>query len=335
MFVINKKSRSALQNVVFSDLHCQSRPYGYSAVELVIVLAIVGFTACCLLMVLPGGRETARQAHCQKNLMQIGIGVQLYDQLHQRYPASQLSTADDSVKSPIQLMLESLSVDDFRDLRIGTELPKAKGAPLVVTRMPGLICPSDSYANSPRLSTGISYRANVGDDFGGTNGPFSSILPIGSHSVEESDGLSYTAGFAERLIGTGQDRIPDQANYLDVPNPITALDATTNIPGSKWLGDAGSSWAKNGWRSAIYSHAIPPNATKSRIAHDGQTAAMSASSAHPARVHVWMLDGSLRVVLPTIDLKVWKGLGSTQTNPPTNDAVQAGLDLKAQSESPR
>ena len=44
------------------------------------VLAIMGLFILCLFMILPRRRETARMASCQRNLMQIGTALGLYDQ---------------------------------------------------------------------------------------------------------------------------------------------------------------------------------------------------------------------------------------------------------------
>ncbi len=37
---------------------------------------------------------------------------------------------------------------------------------------------------------------------------------------------------------------------------------------------------------------------------------MGASSGHVNRVNVLMLDGSLKVITPTIDPKIWAGMGT-------------------------
>ena len=292
------------------------RRRGYSVVEVLVVLAILGFAICCVLTVLPSGRETARLANCQKNLMRIGRAVQLYEQSQRRYPASQFSEPGSSGRSPIQIMLDSLTIADFRDLKSVNEPPKPSGVPRVGTRVPGLICPSDTNAHSELASTALSYRANVGDDFAGTNGPFAANQVVGSGTVESADGLSYTAGFAERLVGTGRDGVADRANYREQPYPITSACAATKDRVSGWRGDAGSSWADPGWRSAIYSHAVPPNPGTSCISLDGRTAAMTASSAHPGRINVWMLDGSLRGITPSVNPAVWQALGGYRTQTP-------------------
>ena len=290
---------------------------GLAVVEVFIVLAITFFVIFCVLIVLPRGRETARMATCQKNLMQIGIAVQLYQQTDRLYPTSNLTAAGPSGQSPVQKMLMGFMIPDFLEIRDLTQPPKPVGAPDPKAKVPGLICPSDARAGSLGSSLAISYRANAGDDFLGSTGPFAPGSSISAADVEAGDGLSFTAGFAERLIGTGRDDVPAPANYREQPGPITGPWVPNDQLNGRWRGDAGSSWADPGWRSAIYAHAIQPNSLTTSVATDGRTAALSASSAHPGRINVLMLDGSLRGTTPTINPAVWKSLGAFRS--PTNN----------------
>ena len=47
---------------------------GYTAVDVLVVLLLIGIVFFFLLMAMPRGRETARQVGCQKNLAQICQG---------------------------------------------------------------------------------------------------------------------------------------------------------------------------------------------------------------------------------------------------------------------
>ena len=75
---------------------------------------------------------------------------------------------------------------------------------------------------------------------------------------------------------------------------------------ARWHGDAGSSWAVAGYRSTLYNHALAPNAPVSCVGGDGQAAFMGASSGHVRGVNLLMLDGSVKLVVPTIDPAVWR-----------------------------
>ncbi len=60
-----------------AQAHCRA---GYTAVDVLVVLLLIGIVFFFLLMAMPRGREAARLAGCQKNLAQIGLALGLYDQ---------------------------------------------------------------------------------------------------------------------------------------------------------------------------------------------------------------------------------------------------------------
>ena len=57
-------------------------------------------------------------------------------------------------------------------------------------------------------------------------------------------------------------------------------------------------------------HAMPPGATPSTISEDGTSARMGASSGHGGRVHVLILDGSVRPFSYGVDPEVWRALAN-------------------------
>jgi prepilin-type processing-associated H-X9-DG protein len=75
---------------------------------------------------------------------------------------------------------------------------------------------------------------------------------------------------------------------------------------SRWRGDAGSSWRTCDYATTLYNHALPPDGQPSCIERDGQAAFMGASSGHTRGVNMLLLDGSVTLVVPTVDPKVWR-----------------------------
>ncbi len=154
-----------------------------------------------------------------------------------------------------------------------------------------------------------------------------------------TDGTSNTAMFSERIKGSGFDlatssptlydmiTMPGRANAMLAPD--TMMQQCMTFDGSpspyhfnsagRWL--PGSDWS-NGWpfgfySSTLYNHVAPPNwqywdcGSWSAIPDaPGEHAIVSAHSDHSGGVNVALVDGSVRLVSDTIDLQVWRTVGT-------------------------
>jgi prepilin-type N-terminal cleavage/methylation domain-containing protein len=64
----------------------RTRRKGFTLVELLVVIAIIGILIALLLPAVQAAREAARRASCSNNLKQIGLGLHMYHDTHQRLP---------------------------------------------------------------------------------------------------------------------------------------------------------------------------------------------------------------------------------------------------------
>jgi type II secretory pathway pseudopilin PulG len=275
---------------------------GLGAVEVIVAAAIVGVLILYLLISMPRGREAARRATCQRNLMQIGTAVGLYHQAVGQLPPVELDGP-----SPVAQMLNELKQPDFLGLTDRKTLPKPAAAPAGNRPVRGFICPSDNAASDGRHPSPISYRANTGDTSNGKGGPFSFGRTVRLGEVESAKGTGFVAAFSERLVGNGAD---DLASYLRVSGPVKSSGCP--IPERPdWRNDAGVSWIESSYVSTLYNHAATPNARPTCVATDGKSATMGASSHHAEGVHVLMLDGAVRNYRPSVSLDIWQALATT------------------------
>jgi type II secretory pathway pseudopilin PulG len=281
---------------------------GLGLIEVIVVLVIVAFVGLLLITALPRQRESSRSAVCRSNLMQIGMALALYEQSARQLPTVPDLSSKNAV-SPLGAMLGELGLADFTGLDPRQAPPKARThANVVERRLPAFICPSDPIATSSLFLTPLSYRASTGDCSDGRTGAFAPGKLVRSADVEAGDGLAYTAAFTERLVGNLQP-VPDLRNYAVVPGPVGDQGCPRALQ-SAWQGDAGSTWMVAEWRSTLYNHVLTPDASPSCVADDRGTSTIGASSGHPQRVHVLLLDGSVRPFTPQVDAKIWRGLGN-------------------------
>ena len=285
-------------------------------VEVLVVLALAVTVALIFLMALPRAREQARLAGCRRNLGQIGMALALYDQFQNHLPTvgqpeapgdQEPAAMAGAASSPLWTLLETLVLPDFTELIDPKHAPAARpGEVPGETTVPGFVCQSDPGALAGRFRAPVSYRAATGDSPAGDNGPFAPGRTFSLAAIEAADGKSYTAGFAERLVGNQNNGVASLTAYQLVPDRISPAGCPRAADTSVWRDDGGSSWRGCDYRSTLYNHALPPNGQPSCIARDGQTGFIGASSGHTRGLNMLLLDGSVSLVVPTINPKVWR-----------------------------
>lgn len=277
---------------------------GTTLTEVVIIIAILAVLALFILMAVPRSRENARLKTCEDNLRKLGVVMGYYDSMNGHLPM--IPAAGERGPGPLAEMLGHFGLGDLE--KIGTDDTSwavRKQLPTSDHFVREFVCPSDPRAMRGGFPAPVNYRANTGSRTNGVGGPFAFGATTKIAESEDSAGSDFTAGFAERLVGTRTAEHDPLSDYRKVPGPVDEAPCPTG-PTSDLEGDAGSSWSISNWTSTLYSHAMPPNAMPSCIAQDGRTARMGASSAHAGRVNVLMLGGSVRGFSPTIDLGVWQ-----------------------------
>lgn len=185
------------------------------------------------------------------------------------------------------------------------------------------LCPSDAGAFT---ETGNNYRGNTGvgccarpsaerPDSG--NGLFPELGVVSAALVP--DGLSHTAAFSERLRGTGrrESLVPARDFFPWAGAAPTADDLILRCrpaarPSERRFVESGRWWFWTGRERTLYNHAQPPNGPvpdciDGAFLVDGMA---TARSWHPGGVGVLMGDGSVRFVLDSTAVEVWRALGT-------------------------
>ena len=128
----------------------RSTPTGFTLVELLVVVAIIGILIGMLLPAVQQVREAARRTQCLNNLAQIGLALQNFEYAHQHFPAGVIESKGPilsvpngqhvSFLVPILPYMEQQGVFDNFDIEAGTYAAVNAAAREIV--IPTYICPS-------------------------------------------------------------------------------------------------------------------------------------------------------------------------------------------------
>jgi prepilin-type N-terminal cleavage/methylation domain-containing protein/prepilin-type processing-associated H-X9-DG protein len=290
---------------------------GFTIIELIVALAILGLLAAVLVPAVQSVRATARQSTCQNNLHQWGTAWQAALQSRGAFPTS-IEKGD----RPYQSLLPYLDQVDLGRRLNANEIPDS---------LPDLevcLCPDDSVVWGSQIGN-TSYFLNEGTYF--RNGPrgyngFSSGSRKDTRPQEITDGLSQTAAMCERLVrhdGAWTDQeMRTHAKRFFVLTPrqytvhgdegataamcrdeATGFYSTWGLYTSFWLPVSGG-----------YDHMLTPNqsgclnGTLSQF--NPEVFLASATSLHAGGVNCLYADGRVAFTSETIDANVWKAVGS-------------------------
>lgn len=210
--------------------------------------------------------------------------------------------------------------------------PARENAEICRLQIPTFLCPSDlSIAGDWRGQN--NYVGNQGSwlcDRGHRPGGPSDVAPEETQPgiifylshvkmKDIKDGASNTAFLSEKIRGQGFPNprsdmfIMSHQSSLDATfNTCSNIDATTATPlTSKW----GWSWVMGENCCTLYNHVATPN--KNTCGGTGFPGTMTnmamqvpPSSHHPGGVQVAFGDGGVRFVNDTVDLTIWRGIGT-------------------------
>lgn len=321
---------------------------GFTLVELLVVVAIIGLLIMLLLPAVQAARESARRLSCTNNLKQIGIALHAYHGAHGVLPfgcgpdrdgpvASLGSLGDRRYSTHSQLLpyLEQKPVYDAINFNVAPFHPYINAATwneevyaapqaLVVNgraatvQISCFLCPSDTDRirapwghNNYRACNGGSWSGRLGNGMFGQN----SKVRFG----DVRDGLSQTAMFSERVKGTwNHDSYEPQSSIFDLAGVWTEEAfreecARLTFQEAKQYDhdvESGQTWLEGNMNWTRYNHVLPPNrlACKNGFTWDG--VALPPSSRHPGGVNVLFGDGTVRFVAETVDAELWHGAGT-------------------------
>ena len=217
---------------------------GFTLVELLVVVAIIGVLIALLLPAVQMARESGRQIQCRNNLHQIALAMHNYQTSVGAFPPSfcvnPANTADKggmwSAQARLLPYLEQGAVFTQINFNTDYDTATASGVPVKTIRPAPYLCPDETNdlqrvdGNGAAIHYPLNYAFNLGvwfvfDPRGGTN-PDGAIFPNSrTKPADFRDGLSNTLMASEVKAYTPYVRNSRQATTTipALPAEISAL----------------------------------------------------------------------------------------------------------------
>ncbi len=296
---------------------------GFTLVELLVVITIIGILIGLLLPAVQAAREAARRMQCSNNLKQLMLGMHSYHEALGCFPPGSLAYDGDNRASTqpvhhwtmfIWPYVELGNLAEAYDWDVGFRGPdySAVNGDVFAMTIPLYQCPSDN----PGFSSGNRSRSN----YVACHSPDGSLMEKGITNFDKScndqhNPATERALFNWQLSRAIRDVRDGTANTVALSEVISGPNGSNDLRGL-WITDLGIG----------YSHLRTPNSSipdqvlsgrchpsKSPCVDDSpcwSTWILAARSQHPGGVNAALADGSVRFFSESIDAETWIGLAS-------------------------
>ncbi|MFM9195472.1 MAG: DUF1559 domain-containing protein [Planctomycetia bacterium] len=304
---------------------------GFTLVERLVVIAIIGTLVGLLLPAVQAARESARRSVCSNHLKQIALALNVFHDGRGQFPIGLVMPSDGAGNSPrrVSWMTQLLPFVEeaglFRSLAPTLTLTPNSSASYTIANLKavaGYTCPSDTALGTTMVSPwATGPRSNYVGCFSPDAGMVSKDADYtydGSKSTSDLRSL-----FNYNVVRRMRNVTDGISKTVAVSESVSGPNGSADHRGMWW----------NEW-GAQYSHALAPNSnvpdaiwsaaagnpfnlcvTSSLAPCDGAATGWgnliyAARSKHSGGVNAGMADGSVLFFSNNVDQAVWRALGS-------------------------
>ena len=328
-------------NCLFSKLATpRRRRTAFTLIELLVVVAIIAILIALLLPAVQQVREAARRTQCRNNMKQIGLALHNYLDVYRAFPPAFCTTSQQNANATAASWSAQARIlpflefgNAYRDIQLDLDWHDQVDSGVTFLRISSYICPSEPNdqhrtRNGRAYVSPTNYCFNLGEWF--VYDPVTHNIGNGAIGVNSRtqprdflDGLSNTLFVSE--VRAYQPYVRNTAD----PGAALPADhaALTNLAGQfKTTGH--TVWPDGRVHHTGFTTTFPPNFNVPLV-HDGEEfdidftsrqegksgtqktfAAITSRSYHAGSVNVTLADGSVKSINNSIDLNVWRALGS-------------------------
>lgn len=320
----------------------------FTLIELLVVIAIIGVLSSLLLASVMAAREAARRMSCQNNLKQIGLASHLYHDSLKVFPPHIGWNPNSGLNNRAGQFTDKLLLLPFMEGGNIYDQTNFAGRPWDAAgwggadnlsqsaRLPMFFCPSAytgskfGRAGNHTYATCIggtpSTEGKRGDGYCGFLADDPNFTTYArTFGMLSTDGASNTIAFSEFLPDDGN-KGNKRVNIRDWVDGSNQNEVRDNCYSAPYMYDAdqsraglrGGSWACS-WQvfGNQFTTTMAPNEETCYMRNGtpgGETTGMGvvsgASSGHTGGVNVLMADGSVQFQTESINIAIWRELGS-------------------------
>jgi prepilin-type N-terminal cleavage/methylation domain-containing protein/prepilin-type processing-associated H-X9-DG protein len=330
---------SFLKGVPVQSSISRCRKGGFTLIELLVVIAIIAVLVALLLPAVQQAREAARRTQCKNNLKQVGLALHNYHEAMNGFPPVSVLPAGRtsepwSAHARLLPYIEQAALQDLVDWGSSAEFPTNPA--VCQTRVAIYLCPSEindrARVTANLVHYPLNYSCNEGtwfiyDPVSGRTGDGAFCPNRSMRAADFRDGMSNTLAMSENKAYQPNLWDTSNPNTLGVAAPGSAAAIATYFGGT-FDSNGHTEWVEGDVHETGFTTVFTPNTnvpyTVSGVTYDvdvtsmrdGESttvptyAAVTARSYHTGTVNALMCDGSVRSVNNSLNLGIWRGLGT-------------------------